>query len=96
MKRFIIILFLVIIAVITFYMSGLINGFPTTTYEGIARYIVNDTIPKTQALNTVTAVAYDFRGYDTLCGSFILVGAAAGAAAVLRKTSRGGGKDDDK
>lgn len=62
------------------------------TYEGIANLIVNDTMEKTGAINTVTAVVFDFRGYDTLGESFVLFTAVSGASVILRrhKKAKGG------
>lgn len=89
MKRFFTILFLVIIAVFAFYVCGQIAGGPYT-YEGVAKFMVNDTIQKTHALNSVTAIVFDFRGYDTLGESFVLYTAVTGVAVILRKAVKGG------
>jgi multisubunit Na+/H+ antiporter MnhB subunit len=58
------------------------------TYEGIANLIVKDTMEKTGAINSCTAVVFDFRGYDTLGESFVLFTAVTGSAAILRKYKR--------
>ncbi|WP_163194838.1 hydrogen gas-evolving membrane-bound hydrogenase subunit E [Clostridium thermarum] len=55
------------------------------TYEGIAQEIVDRTIDQTGAVNSVTAIVFDFRGYDTLGESFVLFTAVTGAAVILRK-----------
>lgn len=95
MKRFCTILFLVIITVFSLYISGLINASPST-YEGVAKFMVDQTISKTHALNSVTAIVFDFRGYDTLGESFVLVTAVTGVAVILRKTAKGGNKNESK
>lgn len=95
MKRFFTVLFLVIIASLSFYVSGLISVMPAT-YDGVAKYMVDYTISKTHALNTVTAITFDFRGYDTLGESFVLCTAVTGVAAILRKSVGGGKKDETK
>lgn len=97
MKRFFTILFLVIIAVLSFYVSGLMSV-STPTYFGVAEHMVNETISKTHALNAVTAIVFDFRGYDTLGESFVLCTAVTGVAVILRKAvgkAAGGGKEDE-
>jgi Multisubunit Na+/H+ antiporter, MnhB subunit len=94
MKRFFTIFFLVVITVLSFYVSGLISSMPAT-YDGVAKYMVDYTILRTHALNTVTAITFDFRGYDTLGESFVLCTAVTGVAVILRK-SVGGGKKDEK
>lgn len=95
MKRFFIILSLVIIAAMSLYVSGIINTLPIT-YNGVAQFMVNDTISKTHALNAVTAIVFDFRGYDTLGESFVLVTAVTGVAVILRSAVKGGKKDESK
>jgi multicomponent Na+:H+ antiporter subunit B len=89
MKRFFTVLFLVIIAVLAFYVMGVVSIMPPT-YDGVARIMVDDTISKTHALNSVTAIVFDFRGYDTLGESFVLYTAITGVAAILRRTVKGG------
>lgn len=97
MKRFFTILFLVIITVLSFYVSGLIST-SASSYFGVAEHMVNETIAKTHALNAVTAIVFDFRGYDTLGESFVLCTAVTGVAVILRKAvgkAAGGGKEDE-
>lgn len=93
MKRFFTVFFLVVIAVLCFYVSGLIGAMPPT-YDGVAKYMVDYTISRTHALNTVTAITFDFRGYDTLGESFVLCTAVTGVAVILRKAV-GGGKNNE-
>lgn len=78
-------LFVFIIAIAFIYVSFKMALLPPT-YNGIASVIVDDTISKTGAINAVTAVVFDFRGYDTLGESFVLFTAVCGSAAILRKT----------
>jgi multicomponent Na+:H+ antiporter subunit B len=95
MKRFFIILFLVIIATFSIYTAKLISESPST-YDGVAQFMVKDTIQKTHALNSVTAIVFDFRGYDTLGESFVLVTAVTGVAVILRNAVKGGKEDEAK
>lgn len=53
--------------------------------DGVANIIVKETIKKTGAINAVTAVVFDFRGYDTLGESFVLLTAVSCTAIILRK-----------
>lgn len=94
MKKFFIFFFLTIIGVFAFYVSGIINVLPST-YEGVARFMVDKTISGTHALNAVTAIVFDFRGYDTLGESFVLVTAVTGVAVIL-KSVRGGRENETK
>lgn len=95
MKRFFTVLFLTTIAVFAFYVSGLISVMPST-YDGVAKFMVDYTVAKTHALNSVTAITFDFRGYDTLGESFVLCTAVTGVAVILRKSVGGGKKDETK
>jgi multicomponent Na+:H+ antiporter subunit B len=71
-----------------------------STYDGVAKYMVDYTIPRTHALNSVTAITFDFRGYDTLGESFVLCTAVTGVAVILRKAVgkavKGGTNDETK
>ena len=53
--------------------------------DGVASIIVKENLAKTQAVNNVTAIVFDFRGYDTLGESFILLIAITGATVILRR-----------
>ena len=64
-----------------------INGY----VGGIADIIVKEDLSKTMAANNVAAVVYDFRGFDTLGESFILLTAIAGSFIILRSVT-----DDEK
>ena len=52
--------------------------------DGAASIIVNENLEKTAADNVV----FNFRGYDTLGESFILIAAIAGSLAILRVSSK--------
>lgn len=56
--------------------------------DGAASIIVRENLDKTQAVNNVTAIVFDFRGYDTLGESFVLLIAITGATVVLRKSKK--------
>ena len=53
--------------------------------DGVASIIVKENLAKTQAVNNVTAIVFDFRGYDTLGESFVLLIAITGATVILRR-----------
>jgi multisubunit Na+/H+ antiporter MnhB subunit len=57
--------------------------------QGIGTEITKIFLAKTQALNGVASIVFDFRGYDTFGEAIILFTAVAGTVAVLR-----GVKDD--
>ena len=49
-----------------------------------SKIILNETISKTGAINSVTATVFDFRGYDTLGEAIVLFTAICGVATELR------------
>ena len=53
-----------------------------------SQIVLNETISKSSALNSVTAVVFDFRGYDTLGESIVLFTAICGVSAVLRSSKK--------
>jgi multicomponent Na+:H+ antiporter subunit B len=90
MKKAVIWFSLTVITIFSIYVSLHMIGLPPT-YEGIANLIVEDTMAKTGAINSVTAIVFDFRGYDTLGESFVLFTAVSGAAVILRKNKKAKG-----
>ena len=60
--------------------------------DSVADVIVKENLSDTMAANNVAAVVFDFRGFDTLGESFILLTAIAGAFVILAAASA----DDEK
>lgn len=56
--------------------------------DGAAAIIVMENLSQTGAINAVTAVVFDFRGYDTMGEAFILFTAISGCLVMLRKTAK--------
>ena len=52
--------------------------------DGVASAIVELGLDKTKAVNNVAAVVFDFRGFDTIGESFILLAAISGSFIILR------------
>ena len=71
------------------------ENYSTDNADGIADIIVKQNLEKTMAANNVAAVVFDFRGYDTLGESFILLTAIAGSFVILSKVKKSK-KEDDK
>ena len=71
------------------------QNYDTSDPDGVADIIVKENLDKTMAVNNVSAVVFDWRGFDTLGESFILLTAIAGSFVILgvhkKKTS---GKED--
>jgi len=65
------------------------SDYDTKDPDGVADIIVKQNLERTMAANNVAAVVFDFRGFDTLGESFILLTAIAGAFVILSKTKTG-------
>ena len=57
--------------------------------NGAADAIVQQNLAETHAVNDVTSIVFDFRGYDTMGEAFILVTAMTGCAVILFKKKAG-------
>ena len=64
------------------------------TVDGAAAAIVQMNLAKAHAVNDVTSIVFDFRGYDTMGEAFILITAVAGAAVIL--FTKKDGKEEKK
>ena len=63
--------------------------------DGVAEIIVKTDLEQTRAQNVVAAVVFDYRGFDTIGESFILLAAIAGAFVILHGVVKKG-KEADK
>ncbi|HIS72766.1 MAG TPA: hypothetical protein IAD43_07575 [Candidatus Scatomorpha pullicola] len=61
------------------------ENYDTSNPDGVASIMVQENLAKTHAVNNVTAIVFDFRGYDTLGESFVLLIAITGATVILRR-----------
>ncbi len=64
-----------------------------TFASGAADAIIQQDLANSHAVNDVTSIVFDFRGYDTMGEAFILVTAVTGSAVILFKKA---GKEDKK
>ena len=64
------------------------SSYDNSTADGAAAVIVNENREKTASTNAEFSVVFNFRGYDTLGESFILIGALAGSMVILRKVAK--------
>jgi multicomponent Na+:H+ antiporter subunit B len=70
---------------VAFFLWGLLGLPGFGRYPGPYGFIINRiALGQTMATGTVSAVNFDYRGFDTLGEEFILFAAAAGVATVLR------------
>ena len=72
------------------------SSYDVSDAEGVADVIVDENLERTMAANNVAAVVVDFRGYDTLGESFILLTAIAGSFVILSRShaKKKEGKED--
>ena len=59
------------------------SSFDDSKADGAAAAIVQENLDKAHAVNDVTSIVFDFRGYDTMGEAFILITAVAGSMVIL-------------
>lgn len=67
--------------------------------DGAAGAIVQQNLDRTHAVNDVTSIVFDFRGYDTMGEAFILITAVAGTTVIIysgkKEKKEEGSKDEE-
>ncbi len=61
------------------------TNYDVTGADGVADIIIAQNLERTGAENNVAAVVFDFRGFDTLGESFILITSVVGSFVILSK-----------
>ena len=69
------------------------DAYDDATADGAAAAIVQQNLARSHAVNDVTSIVFDFRGYDTMGEAFILITAVAGSAVILFTKKKEGGED---
>lgn len=64
------------------------NAYDLSNADGAAHVIVAKNLAETAAKNVCFSVVFNFRGYDTMGESFILISALAGSLCILRSPKR--------
>lgn len=64
--------------------------------DGVSEVIIKENLDRSGAVNAVTAVMFDFRGYDTLGEAFIFLTAITGVTLILRNEKKEGSLDEEK
>ena len=59
------------------------SAYDDSKADGAAAAIVQENLEKAHAVNDVTSIVFDFRGYDTMGEAFILITAVAGSMVIL-------------
>ena len=70
------------------------EAYDLTDADGAAHVIVSKNLAETQAKNVCFSVVFNFRGYDTMGESFILIAALAGSLCILRTPKKINKKKD--
>ena len=71
------------------------SSYDDSKADGAAAAIVQQNLEKSHAVNDVTSIVFDFRGYDTMGESFILITAVAGSIVILSSKKKEK-KEEDK
>ena len=72
------------------------SSYDDSTADGAAAAIIQQNLEKTHAVNDVTSIVFDFRGYDTMGEAFILITAVPGSMVILFTHKEKKGKEDGK
>lgn len=70
------------------------DSYDDSTATGAADAIVQQNLAESHAVNDVTSIVFDFRGYDTMGESFILITAVAGSIVILSSGKKKAKKED--
>jgi multisubunit Na+/H+ antiporter MnhB subunit len=80
--------FLTVIGVFIIFSTLLMHPFGDPSDENMDQYIIDNTVDETGANNGVTAVVFDYRGFDTLGEATVLFTAVAGVILVFRRLKK--------
>lgn len=64
------------------------SSYDDSQTDGAAGAIVQQNLDQTHAVNDVTSIVFDFRGYDTMGEAFILITAVAGCIVILSNSNK--------
>jgi multisubunit Na+/H+ antiporter MnhB subunit len=81
-------IFLTVVGVFLIFSSLLMHPFGEPTEQDMDQYIIDNTVNETGANNGVTAVVFDYRGFDTLGEATVLFTAVAGVILVFRRLKK--------
>ena len=65
------------------------DAYDDSTADGAAAAIIQQNLSQAHAVNDVTSIVFDFRGYDTMGEAFILITAVAGCVVILYNKKKG-------
>jgi multisubunit Na+/H+ antiporter MnhB subunit len=80
--------FLTIVSMFLIFSALLMHPFGTPDEKAMDQYIIDNTQSETGANNGVTAVVFDYRGFDTLGEATVLFTAVAGVIMIFRRLNK--------
>ena len=80
--------FLTVFAVFIVISMFAMHSFGVPNEKDMDQYIIDNTVEETGANNGVTAVVFDYRGFDTLGEATVLFTAVAGVILVFRRLNK--------
>lgn len=93
MKKKVIFLSLLIMSLV-FFIITLEMSKSELQNDGSNKVILEETTSETMSQNAVSAIVFDFRGYDTLGEAIVLFTAVCGTYTILRSNKAGGKKSE--
>lgn len=72
------------------------SAYDDTNVDGAAGAIVQQNLDRTHAVNDVTSIVFDFRGYDTMGEAFILITAVAGSSVIIYSSTKETKKEEER
>lgn len=72
------------------------SAYDDTNVDGAAGAIVQQNLDRTHAVNDVTSIVFDFRGYDTMGEAFILITAVAGTSVIIYSSTKETKKEEER
>jgi len=82
------VIFFTIVSVFMIFSALMIHPFGQPDAQAMDQYIIDNTVNETGANNGVTAVVFDYRGFDTLGEATVLFTAVAGVVILFRRLKK--------
>ena len=82
------VIFLTLVAMFLIFGALLMRPFGTPEEDAMDQYIIDNIQQETGANNGVTAVVFDYRGFDTLGEATVLFTAVAGVIMIFRRLKK--------
>jgi multisubunit Na+/H+ antiporter MnhB subunit len=82
------IIFLTIVSIFLIFGTLLTHPFGSPDTSAMDQYIIDNTQQEAGANNGVTAVVFDYRGFDTLGEATVLFTAVAGVILIFRRLNK--------